>query len=179
MLTRRALGVGFSIGFILFMGLMAWVSRRDAVVPPGAVCEADGREANLDFTLKDVHGADVHLSDYRGKVLLVDFWATWCAPCKLEIPGFVSLYDTYRAQGFEVVGLVSMDEMKNVPAFAGGYKMNYPLLDANDRPDVEQAFGPIVGLPTTIVIGRDGKICHTHLGFTPFERFEAEIKSLL
>src|SRR5262252_7307095 len=68
-------------------------------------CPANAKKANFDLTMKDLSGRAVKLSDYRGKVLLLDFWATWCAPCKVEIPAFIDLYKTYRARGFEVVGI--------------------------------------------------------------------------
>jgi peroxiredoxin len=164
----------------------AMLSRR--VRPPiaerpnltaGAVCDLDAKPANLDFTLSDLHGQRVRLSDYKGRVLLLDFWATWCPPCKREIPGFIDLYETYKKQGLEVIGLLSLDAMANVPAFAHEFGMNYPILDANDCEDVERAYGPIAGLPTTLLISREGKICARHLGFTPVAQFDAEIRALL
>lgn len=181
MLPRRSLAIGVAIGFILVAGGTSWLAKRQArqTMMNAPMCDAAPKTANLDFRLRDLSGREVHLRDFAGQVLLLDFWATWCEPCKVEIPGFVSLYDKYRAQGLAVVGLVSMDEMTNVPAFAARYRMNYPILDAIDRADIETAFGPLGGLPTTIVIGRDGRVCSEHLGFTPMERFDAEIRSLL
>src|SRR6266536_996280 len=73
------------------------------------ICSSDARAANLNFTLKDIHGKPFALSDYKGKVVLLDFWATWCPPCRKEIPGFIELYNSYRSRGFAVIG-VSMDE---------------------------------------------------------------------
>jgi len=133
----------------------------------------------MTLTMKNAHGKPVSLSSYAGKVLLVDFWATWCGPCKVEIPGFVKLYDRYRAQGFEIVGLITEDPISNVPAFAKEYGMNYTVLDANDREDVETAFGSITGLPTSFLISRDGRICKAHRVDTPNDEFEREITALL
>ena len=76
----------------------------------GGVCSADAKVANLNFTFKDIHGKSVTLSDYKGKVILLDFWATWCPPCRKEIPGFIELYNTYKSRGLVVIG-VSMDEL--------------------------------------------------------------------
>ena len=80
-----------------------------APAPTAAACPANAKKANLDFTLKDTDGRTVKLSDYKGKVLLLDFWATWCGPCKVEIPWFKEFQQDYRTQGFAVVG-VSLDE---------------------------------------------------------------------
>jgi peroxiredoxin len=142
-----------------------------------AICSADARAANLDFTLKDIHGKPVALSAYRGKVVLLDFWATWCPPCRKEIPGFIELYNSYRSRGFVVIG-VSMDEStSDIKQFAKRFKMNYPILVGAGRDDLEPAFGPLP-LPTAFVIARDGRICARHEGLTPKEQFAREIESL-
>ena len=159
--------------------------------PAASACPADAKKANLDFTLKDVDGRAVRLADYRGKVLLLDFWATWCGPCKIEIPGFVGLYDQYKSRGFEVVGVVVLDQFAKAGPFGKAFKMNYPIVDGNDRQDLEDAFGPIFALPTSLLIARDGRICSKHVGLPsrpPSDRpvdeavrdfFETEIKALL
>lgn len=143
-----------------------------------AICSADAKTANLAFTLKDIQGRPVNLSDYRGKVVLLDFWATWCPPCRKEIPGFIELYDRYRSRGFVVVG-VSMDEStSDIKRFAKRFKMNYPILVGAGSGSLEQAFGELP-LPTAFVIARDGRICAKHDGLTPKEQFQREIDSLL
>jgi peroxiredoxin len=144
-----------------------------------AACQANAKPADLNFTLKDLHGQSTSLTAYKGKVVLIDFWATWCGPCKLEVPGFVELYDKYKPQGLEIVGLLTQDEVANVPAFAQRFRMNYPILDANDHQDLEDAYGPLWGLPTSFLISKDGLICRSHVGFSPKDQFEREIQALL
>jgi peroxiredoxin len=148
-------------------------------VKTGAVCAANAPHANLAFTLKDIGGRDVRLADYAGKVLLLDFWATWCGPCRIEIPGFVEMYDKYKARGFEVVGVVVLDQFSNAGPFARQFKMNYTILNGDGRDDLEEAYGPLFALPTTFIISRDGRICHKHIGLTARDTFEAAIKELL
>jgi peroxiredoxin len=144
-----------------------------------AGCAPDAQAANLNFTVQDLDGTDVTLSAYRGKVILLDFWATWCGPCKVEIPGFIDLFSRYRSQGLQVLGFAVDDPVAALKAYANELGMNYPVLVGRGRDDVLEAFGPMVGLPTTVIIGRDGRICARHTGFTPKDRFEREIRSLL
>ena len=145
----------------------------------GGSCPADAKAANLDFTVKDMHGKDVSLASYKGKVIVLDFWATWCPPCKAEIPGFVELQNQYGSQGLQIVGVSVDDPIEKLGPFASEFKMNYPVLVGLGRDDLQDAFGPMWGIPTTFVINRDGKICKKHSGLVGKDRYEQDIKSLL
>ena len=160
--------------------------------PDAAACPADAKPANLNFTLKDTAGKDVRLADYKGKVLLLDFWATWCGPCKVEIPGFIELYDKYKAQGLEVVGVVLLDKFENARPYAEKMKMNYAVVNGDEQQDaIDNAYGPLFGLPMSFIISRDGRVCQKHLGLpgatkdkdpdakTVKDIFESQIKALL
>lgn len=143
------------------------------------VCDSKGRLANFDFTVKDINGNDVALNTHKGKVVLLDFWATWCPPCRKEIPGFVELYNTYKSKGLVILGVSMDDTPSDVKKFARNLKMNYPILMGHEREDLQKAFAPMPGFPTSFVIGRDGKICSRHTGFVAKEQFERRIKALL
>jgi thiol-disulfide isomerase/thioredoxin len=143
-----------------------------------AACMADAKPAKLDFTMKDLDGKEVSLTSYKGKVILLNFWATWCGPCKAEIPGFVELQAKYK-NDLVVVGYSVDDEAPKARAFATEYKMNYPILLGEGREDVQDAYGPIWGIPASFIISRDGRVCKKHLGIAPKAVFEREIKALL
>jgi thiol-disulfide isomerase/thioredoxin len=139
---------------------------------------ATGKAAPLHFTLKDMNGADVKLASFKGKVILLNFWATWCGPCKAEIPSLVELQDQY-ADDLVVLGFSVDDTVEKMKPYAAQYKIDYPLLVGNGREDVQEAFGPLFGIPVSVIIGRDGKIAKKHSGIATKSQFEREIKALL
>lgn len=129
-----------------------------------------------DFSLPGINGDKLNLADYKGKVLMVDFWATWCGPCRIEIPGFVELENRYRDQDFAILGISMDDSPDPVREFYKQFKMNYPVGMGND--ELVQVYGAL-GYPTTFMIGRDGRIYAKHTGTTDISVFEEEIKTLL
>jgi peroxiredoxin len=141
-------------------------------------CMPDAKPANFDFTFKDLDGKDVPLSSFKGKVVLLNFWATWCGPCKAEIPGFVELQAKYKDK-LTVVGLSVDDPADKARAFANEYKINYPVLLADGREEVQDAYGPIWGIPASFIISKDGRVCRRHLGIAPKAVFEKEVVALM
>jgi thiol-disulfide isomerase/thioredoxin len=194
---HRTLTIGSAAALMLIATAAVLVAQAPpkAAAPKtaaGAACAADAKPANLDFTLKDVDGKDVRLADYKGKVVLLDFWATWCVPCKIEIPIFIDLYNRYKGQGFEVVSIVLLDRFPNAKPYAAKMQMNYPVLDGDPQQDkIDDAYGPLFGLPMSFLIGRDGRLCQKHIGLpgmqgtkepdakTVAQIFETEVKALL
>jgi len=138
---------------------------------------AVGTEAP-EFALPDLDGKVVKSGDLRGKVVILDFWATWCPPCRQEVPHFVALQSKYRGQGLEIVGL-SLDKggAPVVKPFVDEYNVNYMMLIAND--ETASSYGGITGIPTTFVIDKNGKIVKRFLGYTDPEVFEETIRPLL
>lgn len=130
------------------------------------------------FTLPDLAGNQVASSTFQGKVVILDFWATWCPPCKEEIPHLVRLQSKYRDQGLAIVGL-SLDAggARDVKPFAEEHDVNYTMLIGND--DVAKSYGNISSIPTTFIIDRSGKIVQRFIGYTSPEVFEQAIKPLL
>jgi len=133
------------------------------------------------FSLVDLSGQKLHLADYKGKVVMLSFWATWCGRCRIAIPQFVELQDRYRDQGFRVIGISVDESSKPVREFYRAYNMNYPVA-MGDRKIVEN-YGGIAGVPTTFLIGRDGRIYAARVGIPQdgdvSSFLEGEIKMLL
>jgi peroxiredoxin len=131
-----------------------------------------------DFTLTDSTGSPLRLSAYKGKVVLLDFWATWCGGCKVEIPWYVEFQNKYRDDGLSAIG-VSVDEdgWKSVKPFLEERKLNYPVVIANH--DVADRYGGLTSLPMTLLIDRNGRIAESHAGVVDKDAFENKIKTLL
>lgn len=129
------------------------------------------------FSLTDINGKPLNLADFKGKVILLDFWATWCAPCKVEIPHFIEMQKKYGPQGLQIVGLSMDDDAKPVREFVQKIGINYPVAVANE--DIAEQYGGVLGLPVAFIIDQNGTIITKHVGETKAEDFEKDVETLL
>ena len=136
-------------------------------------------DEGINFTFNDLNDKPVKLSDFRGKIVLVNIWATWCGPCRQEIPGFINLYDKYNDKGFEIIGIATDKRGKSVvKPFAEKLKINYPLVIGDSR-KLTGIFGPMKYIPTSFLIDEKGEIKNKYIGYLSEEKLEKDIKKLL
>ena len=130
------------------------------------------------FKLKTSDGKTIQLSKLKGKTVVLNFWATWCGPCRAEIPGFLEVYDKYKSKGLEIVG-ISLDRggWDDVTPFVKKFNMTYPVVLGNEK--IARLYGDIEAIPTTFIVDKNGKIVKQHVGYMKQEDFEALIKELL
>jgi cytochrome c biogenesis protein CcmG/thiol:disulfide interchange protein DsbE len=171
-------GIFLVIVLILFIVNNSGDEPKEGPLPPNYT-EATVNPPAPDFTLPSVDGKKIKLSDYRGKVVIIDFWATWCPPCRRGIPDLISLKEEYGNKGLEVIG-ISLDaitrgtQAKVVP-FIKNYGINYPIVTGNM--DVVQRFGGIRSIPTTFIVSKDGKILAHYTGLAPKQTIETVVKN--
>jgi peroxiredoxin len=162
-----------------------WYARHHALVngTKSAVQEQFDRSELIskpapDFSLTDATGQTVKLSDQKGKVVLLNFWATWCGPCKVEIPWFMSFQQQYKDRNFAVVGVAFDDDgWTAVKPYIAEHKINYRVVVGNDA--LDKAYGGVESLPTTFLIGRDGRVASKHVGLVSKSTYQDEIARLL
>jgi cytochrome c biogenesis protein CcmG/thiol:disulfide interchange protein DsbE len=135
--------------------------------------------ADLGFIVKDMHGVDVKLSDYRGRPLIVNFWFVDCPPCRKEVPAFVDLVKKYGDKGFTILGLSVEDTPEAMRAFAEEYKVNYPLFVAKGRNDILEAYRATFAYPVSWFVRADGTVFLKHLGTGTPEWFETQVLAIL
>ena len=154
---------------VLFLGWMFWQTAKvtSSVAP-----------VPFDLVLFDLEGQPYPLDNLKGKVAIVDFWATWCSPCRQEIPGFIDLHNRYSPQGVEIAGIVmESGSAEQVKKFAQQFGINYRILMGTG--EAVAAFGGLEGYPTTLIFDRAGQRVERHVGYRPREVFENEILALL
>jgi peroxiredoxin len=131
-----------------------------------------------DFSLRDINGNMVDASNFLGRPTVINFFATWCPPCREEIPGFVDVYNKYKDKGFELVGIsLDTDTRGNLPAFVMNNRIEYRILMGDLA--TAQAYGGVVSLPTTFFIGKDGRIKNVHVGYLDQDSFDREVRKIL
>jgi thiol-disulfide isomerase/thioredoxin len=154
-------------------------SAAHAQPKPASIAAGEIGSRLPDFSARDLRGRRISSADLRGKVVLIDFWATWCQPCKKEMPGYQKLADRYRSRGFAVIGfkLDIMADTEEPRTFARRLGIRYPLAVATDA--VKNKFGGIEGLPTTLLYDRQGILRQKIIGFEYTDVVEADLKALL
>ena len=170
----------FRVAAVLVLGVAlsacsTGTDRDSSSVPEGSSSAA---EVAPDFSLPDLDGNTVRLSDFDGQVKLLDFWATWCAPCREEVPMFKELHEKYGAEGFALVA-ISMDDEGADVVRPFVEELGIPYTNLIGDAEVEEAFGPIVGYPMAFLVDRDGKIVKTFVGAKPRKVLEGKIQELL
>jgi len=165
--------VAFVVALMLYVGLH--MARRSGRLPTPRITRST---VAPDFSLESLEGKTMRLSDFRGKAVLLNFWATWCGPCKIEMPWFVELQQKYGSQGLQVVGVAMDDASKeDIAKFAKEMGVNYPVLIGKEA--VGDSYGGIPALPETFFIGRDGKVVDKILGLRGKAEIEDAIKKAL
>jgi len=138
---------------------------------------APGHRPAPDFNLPQLNGQPLHLASYRGKVVLLDFWATWCVPCRAEIPHFIELQQKYGDRGLQIIGVSMDDGPEPVRDFYQQFHMNYPVVMGNAK--TGELYGGVLGLPIAFIIGKDGLIDSKKIGAADMAVLEREIQKLL
>jgi thiol-disulfide isomerase/thioredoxin len=170
----------FSVVLLGFSGCKGGSSSTGSPSTPPALADEP------DVTFKDLQGKDVTLASFKGKVVLVNFWGTWCEPCRGEIPILIAMQQKYGPKGFTLLGAATNDEEKSVDAFihttqfnVGGQQMtmNYPIVMGSD--DISNKFGGLLGMPTSFLITRDGKIAKRYIGSLNENQIVRDVESQL
>ncbi len=164
--------------FINFLSAVVALATGAALFQGSNLQAQDPAQTAPEWTLKDLEGRDVTSAQFKGKVVVVDFWATWCGPCVMEIPGYVEIQKKYGPDGLIIVG-VSLDQKgpAHVKKFAVARGMNYVVVMGDDK--VVEAFGGVEAIPTTFIVGRDGKIVHRKTGAMAHDEYEKLVKQAL
>ncbi|MBZ2183309.1 MAG: TlpA family protein disulfide reductase [Bryobacter sp.] len=163
---------------LIAIGLTSCTTQSKADEADSAVRPSKDRKKAPEFKLKDSDGKLVSLASYKGKTVLLNFWATWCGPCKVEIPWFIEFENKYKDKGLAVLG-VAMDEegWEVIKPYIAEKKVNYRILAGDDS--TAQLYGGVDSLPTTFLIDKDGMIAGVHVGLVSKSEYEKDIQALL
>lgn len=175
-----------SVAILISVVTLGFSGCKGVATSGGASSMSDPLANAPDVTFKDLQGNDVKLSGFKGKVVLVNFWGTWCEPCRGEIPILINLQQKYGPKGFTLLGAATNDEEKTVDSFihntqfnVGGQQMtmNYPIVMGSD--DISTKFGGLLGMPTSFLITRDGKIFKRYIGSLNANQIAKDVESQL
>jgi thiol-disulfide isomerase/thioredoxin len=185
-MKKTLIVVGILAAIVIAAHFADKATRLPATALSVKAADAGGKDAP-ELTLKDLDGKDVSLAQYKGKVVLVNFWATWCEPCKVEIPWLIDMQQKYGTKGFTVLGVAMDDEGRSVVApfvqkerfevNSVESQMNYPIVIGNDA--AADKFGGLLGYPTSVLVGRDGKILKRITGLIGYDEISSTIESHL
>jgi len=164
------------IRFALLFGILT-ASTLALSCSSGPGRPASGVKPVPQFTLSSLDGKTVSMKNLSNKVVVIDFWATWCGPCREEIPHLNKLYSDYRGQGLEIIGISMDDGPEAVKEFARGMRMEYPVVMGND--ELAEQFGGIPGIPTTFIVDRKGNIVKKFVGLPPAEALNRVVRELV
>jgi thiol-disulfide isomerase/thioredoxin len=164
---------------ILALGVAATLAFGHACTSSEVQPAPTANAANLDFTLKDMNGKEVNLASFRGKPIILNFWATWCGPCKAEIPALIQLADQYRSEQLTVLGVSVDDSPEDLKRFAAEYKMNYPVLVGLGQDAFQEKYDAVVMIPITWFIKPDGTVLRKHQGPATKDWLETQIKAMV
>jgi peroxiredoxin len=181
--------IGLVVADLIFLGLPAQLMPGDGqAVQQAAQPSASGFVASgvavgqpaPDFTLNTLDGDQVSLTDFRGQPALINFWATWCSPCRLEMPGLVRAYETHKADGFVVlaINMTAQDMSADVNAFVEEFEMTFPVL-LDESGEVADILHQLRGLPTSIFVDRDGRVARVQIGVMTDAQIDAFVAELV
>jgi len=177
-MNRKLVIVGLSVTIIAVLFVLVRFGNPGGASALVAGDEDGDLKTAPDFTLVDIYGKETSLSDFKDKVIILDFWATWCPPCRQEIPHFIELYNEYKDEGLEVIGVaLDSNAEKTVRPFSEKEGINYTILVGNR--EVTELYGGIMSIPTTFIIDREGRIKKRYVGYRDKKVFEDDIKELL
>lgn len=164
--ARRSIAIVATLA-VAALSIVAWSTRPPRPRPA----------AKLDFTLQDLSGKDVTLADFKGRPLLINFWETFCIPCRIEMPDLVALHNRYKDDGLVVIGISMHDTPADVEAYVTKYGVSYPVLIGGERDDLANAYA-LMGFPTSFFIRKDGTIGGIQLGIVNAEELDRRVRAL-
>lgn len=182
----KRLASAFLIGSMALLGAVGFSGCSSKTSSTGTTATNSNAQAEPDVTFKDLQGQNVSLASYKGKVVLVNMWGTWCEPCRGEIPTLIQMQKDYSSKGFTVLGVATNDEVDRVIPFVhntkfdvGGQEltMNYPIVMGSDQ--ISTAFGGLLGMPTSFLINRNGDIVKRYIGSLNPTEINSDVKAQL